>query len=105
MSSGAFPGSLRHFLAQLDELRSGDILDIDQVGRVLVELAADEEICSDYGDHPELDYSELPRELRRVRGPCRIADGVAAYVPHVGLHRQQARATCMGRGRTLADRR
>ena len=43
MSTGAFPGPLRHFLAQLDELRSGDILDMDQVGRLLVELAADEE--------------------------------------------------------------
>ena len=63
------------------------------------------EICSDYGDHPELDYSEVPHELRRVRGPHRIADGVAEYVTHVGLHRQQARAACMGRGRTLADRR
>jgi hypothetical protein len=29
--------------AQLDELRSGDILDMNQVGRLLVELAADEE--------------------------------------------------------------
>jgi hypothetical protein len=43
VSTGAFPGPLRHFLAQLDELRSADILDMDQVGRVLVELAADEE--------------------------------------------------------------
>ena len=43
VSTGAFPGPLRHFLAQLDELRSADILDMDQVGRLLVELAADEE--------------------------------------------------------------
>ena len=43
MSTGAFPGPLRHFLAQLDELHSADILDMDQVGRLLVELAADEE--------------------------------------------------------------
>ena len=43
MSSGDFPGPLRHFLAQLDELRSGDILDMDQVGPLLVELAAEEE--------------------------------------------------------------
>ncbi len=43
MSTGDFPSPLRHFLAQLDELRSADILDMDQVGRVLVELAADEE--------------------------------------------------------------
>ena len=43
MSTGAFPSPLRHFLAQLDELRSGDIPDMDHVGRLLVELAADEE--------------------------------------------------------------
>ena len=43
MSTGNLPSPLRHFLAQLDELRSADILDMDQVGRVLVELAADEE--------------------------------------------------------------
>ena len=43
MSTGDLPSPLRHFLAQLDELRSAGILDMDQVGRVLVELAADEE--------------------------------------------------------------
>jgi hypothetical protein len=43
MSSGDYPSSLRHFLAQLDELRSAGIPDMDQVGRLLVELAADEE--------------------------------------------------------------
>jgi predicted metal-dependent enzyme (double-stranded beta helix superfamily) len=37
------PGPLRHFQAGLDELRSGDVPDMDQVGRLLVELAADEE--------------------------------------------------------------
>ena len=43
MSTDDYPGPLRHFLAQLDELRSADIPDMDQVGRILVELAADEE--------------------------------------------------------------
>jgi hypothetical protein len=43
MGISVLPGPLRHFLAQLDELRSAGILDMDQVGRVLVELAADEE--------------------------------------------------------------
>ena len=43
MSTGAFPGPLRQFLAQLDELRSRDILDMEQVGRLLAGLAADEE--------------------------------------------------------------
>jgi predicted metal-dependent enzyme (double-stranded beta helix superfamily) len=43
MSTGALPSPLRHFLTQLDELRSGDVPDMDKVGRLLVELAADEE--------------------------------------------------------------
>jgi len=41
--TGALPGPLRHFATLLDELRSRDILDMQQVGRLLVELAADEE--------------------------------------------------------------
>jgi hypothetical protein len=40
------PGPLRHFADQLEEIRSAKILDMDQVGRVLVELAADEEFFS-----------------------------------------------------------
>jgi predicted metal-dependent enzyme (double-stranded beta helix superfamily) len=43
MSSDDFPSPLRHFLTQLDELRSGGMPDMDQVGRLLVGLAADEE--------------------------------------------------------------
>jgi predicted metal-dependent enzyme (double-stranded beta helix superfamily) len=38
-----FPEPLRHFLAQLDELRSTSIPDMDRVGQLLTELAADEE--------------------------------------------------------------
>ena len=62
-------------------------------------------ICCDYGGHPGLDYSEVPAELRRVRGPYPIADGIAAYVTHVGPHQQPVHAACMGRWRMLADRR
>ena len=43
MSTGTYPGPLRRFLAQLDELRSGDGPDMSEVGRLLVELAADQE--------------------------------------------------------------
>jgi hypothetical protein len=43
VSNGPLPSPLRHFLAQLDELRSADVLDMDEVGRLLVGLAADEE--------------------------------------------------------------
>ena len=43
MSTGDLPAPLRHFLAQLDELRSAGTLDMDQAGRLLVELAADQD--------------------------------------------------------------
>jgi len=36
-------GPLHPFLTRLDEMRSGNTLDIDRVGRLLVEPAADEE--------------------------------------------------------------
>jgi hypothetical protein len=43
---GVLPGPLRLFADRLDEVRSAEILDLDQVGRVLAELAADEEFFS-----------------------------------------------------------
>jgi len=43
VSTGTWPGPVRHFLAQLDEVRSGEAADMDEVGRLLAELAADEE--------------------------------------------------------------
>jgi hypothetical protein len=42
MRTSALPGPLRHFVDGLDELCSADAVDMDQVGRLLVELAADE---------------------------------------------------------------
>jgi hypothetical protein len=43
MSTDDLASPPRPFLAQLEDLRSADVLDMDQVGRLLVELAADEE--------------------------------------------------------------
>jgi hypothetical protein len=43
-------------------------------------------ICCECGDDPGLDYREVSPELRRVRGPYPIADGIAAYEKHRGLH-------------------
>jgi hypothetical protein len=54
-------------------------------------------ICCDCGDHPDQDYSEVPPELQRVRGPYPIVDGVAAYQKHRGLHLRPAHATRAGR--------
>ena len=61
-------------------------------------------ICCDCGDHPDLDYSEVSPELRRIRGPYPVADGIAAYREHVRLHHQPACAASMRGGRTPADR-
>jgi len=41
--SGGLPAPLRRFADRLDELRSAEVVDMDQVGRILVELARDEE--------------------------------------------------------------
>ena len=61
-------------------------------------------VCCDCGDHPDLDYSEVSPELRQVRGPYLIADGIAAYRAHVGLYHPPAPADSMRRARMSADR-
>ena len=48
-------------------------------------------ICSDCGDHPDLDYSEVSPGLQQIRGPYPIADGIAAYEKHINLHQQPGR--------------
>jgi predicted metal-dependent enzyme (double-stranded beta helix superfamily) len=78
MSTDDFPSPLRHFLTQLDELHSADIVDMDQVGRLLVELAGEELIA------------EMPSQsaggkwlLKPERGPRLVLfhrpEGVMAY--------------------------
>ena len=42
-------------------------------------------ICCECGDHPDLDYREIPAELRRIRGPYTFAVGIGAYGEHVRL--------------------
>jgi hypothetical protein len=54
-------------------------------------------VCCDCGDHPYLDYREVPPRLQRVRGPYPIADGITAYVKHARRHRQPVRATSKAR--------
>jgi hypothetical protein len=43
MSTAPWPGTLRRFLEQLDGLRTADPPDLEEVGRLLVDLAADQE--------------------------------------------------------------
>jgi MEDS: MEthanogen/methylotroph, DcmR Sensory domain len=42
-------------------------------------------ICPSCGDRPYLDYSELPPQLQRLRGPHTLKAGLAAYDEHLGL--------------------
>ena len=42
-------------------------------------------ICRECGDHPYLDYSEIPPRLQRIRGPYTMRAGLAAYEKHLGL--------------------
>ena len=83
MSADDEPSPLCHFLAQLDELRSADVLDMDQVGRLLVELAADEEYLGPL-------IAEMPSEspggkwlVKPERGPRLVLfhrpEGMMAY--------------------------
>jgi hypothetical protein len=42
-------------------------------------------ICGDCGDHPYLDYPDLPSRLQQIRGPYTREAGLAAYAKHLGL--------------------
>ena len=83
MSTDDLASPLRPFLAQLDDLRSADVLDMDQVGRLLVELAADEEYLGPL-------IAEMPSQspggkwlVKPERGPRLVLfhrpDGMMAY--------------------------
>jgi hypothetical protein len=83
VSTGAWPSPLRRFVAGLDEQRSGGVPDMDQVGRLLVNLAADEEFFA-----PLIDQlpSAAPGDwwlLRPDRGPRLVLvhrpEGVMGY--------------------------
>ena len=83
MSVGAFPHPVRRFLAQLNELRFGDAPDMAEVGRLLLELAAEEEyfaplIAQMPDGSPGVHWLARPE-----RGPRLVLvhrpDGVMAY--------------------------
>jgi predicted metal-dependent enzyme (double-stranded beta helix superfamily) len=83
VSTGGWPGPVRHFLAQVDEVRSGDAADMQEVARLLVDLAADEEFFAPL-------IKQIPAESTGVhwlaqpdRGPRLVLvhrpDGAMAY--------------------------
>lgn len=84
MSTSAFASPLRHFLVQLDELRSSEILDMDGVGRLLVELATDEEFFAPLiAEIPSSASPGVHWLARPERGPRLVLvhrpEGVMAY--------------------------
>jgi predicted metal-dependent enzyme (double-stranded beta helix superfamily) len=83
MSTDDVASPPRQFLTQLDELHSADIVDMDQVGRLLAELAGDEEYLGPL-------IAEMPAQsaggkwlLKPERGPRLVLfhrpEGVMAY--------------------------
>jgi len=83
MSAGAFPHPVRRCLAQVNELRFGDAPDMAEVGRLLLELAAEEEYFAPL-------IAQMPAEspgvhwlARPERGPRLVLvhrpEGVMAY--------------------------
>ena len=62
-------------------------------------------ICCDCGDDPDLDYREVSPKLQLVRGPYPVADGVAAYEHHRGLHQRLGVPTGQVPWPMLADQR
>ena len=42
-------------------------------------------ICPGCGDHPYLDYSEIPPRLQWLRGPRRLQEALAVYDKHLRL--------------------
>jgi hypothetical protein len=92
--TGALPGPLRRFADRLDEVRSAEVFDVDQAGRILVELAADEEFFGPL-------IAQLPqgtpgsrwlirpeREPRLVPiTPSGRGDGLHLLAPVLGRHR------------------
>jgi hypothetical protein len=41
-------------------------------------------ICGECGDHPYVDYRDIPPRLQRIRGPYPLEAGLRAYEEHLG---------------------
>jgi hypothetical protein len=54
-------------------------------GRIEGGYSTFEVTCPSRCDHPYLDYSEVPPQLQRLRGPRTLEAGLAEYDKHLGL--------------------
>ena len=83
VSTGALPSPLRHFMAELDERSSGEALDMDQAGRLLVELATNEEFFAPLIDQIPAGSPGVHWLVQPERGPRLVLvhrpEGVMAY--------------------------
>jgi hypothetical protein len=41
-------------------------------------------ICGECGDHPYVDYRDIPPRLQQIRGPYPLEAGLKAYAEHLG---------------------
>lgn len=41
-------------------------------------------ICCECGDHPYVDYRDIPYRLQQIRGPYTMEAGLRAYEEHLG---------------------
>jgi hypothetical protein len=77
------PRPLRRFADRLDELRSAEVTDMDQVGRLLAELAADEEFFGPLITKLPADSTGSRWLIRPARGPRLVLvhrpEGVMGY--------------------------
>ena len=83
MSTGAFRHPVRRFLAQLNELRFGDAPDMAEVGRLLMQLAAEEEYFAPLIAQMPAESPAVHWLARPERGPRLVLvhrpEGVMAY--------------------------
>ena len=83
MSTGALPDPVRRLMAQLDEPRPGDGADMSEVGRLLMELAADEEYFAPLIAHMPARSPGVQWLAKPERGPRLVLvhrpEGVMAY--------------------------
>src|ERR1700735_2695060 len=83
VGTGALPSPLSHFVSQLDEVRAGGVPDMDVIGRLLAQLAADDEFCAPLSAGMPPESMGVHWLVKPERGPRLVLvhrpEGVMAY--------------------------